>query len=703
MNNNRRCRCHCQKSSLKFGQILFGCALLFPPFYPQILSAQQFIERIRIQFLLPPAKHPSTQARDDFARAMGPRGMAQMRQVRADLVELRRRLMATWERQDRFEPGALLAEAMAMARQRKANPDRLSKGSESVSMLNGAIRDFLFQSDILLSANQTGEMLREMAEGREDDDVAEIVLVEEDADDDAETDGGGRRRRRRQAQTGLNFPRNQWNPARPVPFIFDPKLGNSARKAVRQAVQFWTAHTCLSFVENGAGFPRVKIFSGGGCFSQVGKAFHQREQVISLGRGCEQFGIAAHELGHTLGFFHGQARADRDQFVNIVYSNLSPQMAGQFAKQNSENNNNFGVKYDYGSIMHYSDTDSTTSRVTMLAKESVYQHTMGNNVAPSFLDVLEMNLYYKCTDRCKKDGANCTNGGYRHPRNCSMCLCPSGFGGFDCSERGPPENGAAPAGCGETVEASEGGDLQELSGNVSAVLANGLSERHSICHWHIRAPPGKRVQLRVKSVFGACSDGCFYGGTELKTNDLLRTGARVCCRSDIRSLGLLYSSTELAVVSVFSQYKQQGFVVQFRAVDSKNVPPEGVTSYDNLNLAGGAKNDSLPNTKQQQRQGGGGGNDCKDIAGNCFSIIHLCENILYRTLMARQCARTCKVCGGVTVAEEGNGKRAKGKCGGGGANDHQNCATWAKNGFCSSAAYSAQIKREICPQKCGLC
>ena len=35
-----------------------------------------------------------------------------------------------------------------------------------------------------------------------------------------------------------------------------------------------------------------------------------------------KFGIAAHELGHTLGFFHAQARFDRDQFVNVVYANL---------------------------------------------------------------------------------------------------------------------------------------------------------------------------------------------------------------------------------------------------------------------------------------------------------------------------------------------------------------------------------------------
>lgn len=36
---------------------------------------------------------------------------------------------------------------------------------------------------------------------------------------------------------------------------------------------------------------------------------------------------------------------------------------------------------DYGSAMHYADTDATRGVVTLLAKNSIYQHTMGNNVS----------------------------------------------------------------------------------------------------------------------------------------------------------------------------------------------------------------------------------------------------------------------------------------------------------------------------------
>jgi hypothetical protein len=57
----------------------------------------------------------------------------------------------------------------------------------------------------------------------------------------------------------------------------------------------------LKFQENGQTLPRVKFFKGGGCYSQVGRDFGAAEQIISIGRGCEQFGIITHEIAHTLG------------------------------------------------------------------------------------------------------------------------------------------------------------------------------------------------------------------------------------------------------------------------------------------------------------------------------------------------------------------------------------------------------------------
>ena len=54
-----------------------------------------------------------------------------------------------------------------------------------------------------------------------------------------------------------------------------------------------------------------------------------------------------HELGHTL----GQSRPDRDQYVEILWENITSEWHNQFDKQSEVNSRN--VPYDYKSIMHY--------------------------------------------------------------------------------------------------------------------------------------------------------------------------------------------------------------------------------------------------------------------------------------------------------------------------------------------------------------
>lgn len=78
-------------------------------------------------------------------------------------------------------------------------------------------------------------------------------------------------------------------------------------------------------------------------------------------------------------------------------------------------------------------------------------------------------------------------------------------------------------------------------------------------------------------------------------------------------MGVLYTAGELAVVSVFSQYKQQGFTVEFRAVPPERVPPEGVAEYEE------AEEEATRRvTSSRKRVGLVNGAECHDIAGNCF-------------------------------------------------------------------------------------
>ena len=72
-----------------------------------------------------------------------------------------------------------------------------------------------------------------------------------------------------------------------------------------------------------------------------------------------QPGIPIHEVGHALGMWHEQMRPDRDDYIQIIWDKIQSGFAGNFdAKFDSLT---YDLPYDYGSIMHYSSTVSSTN------------------------------------------------------------------------------------------------------------------------------------------------------------------------------------------------------------------------------------------------------------------------------------------------------------------------------------------------------
>lgn len=60
-----------------------------------------------------------------------------------------------------------------------------------------------------------------------------------------------------------------------------------------------------------------------------------------------------HELGHAIGLMHEHQRPDRDNYITINYTNITPSQRVWFNTYSRYAVNTYSVKYDHSSIMHY--------------------------------------------------------------------------------------------------------------------------------------------------------------------------------------------------------------------------------------------------------------------------------------------------------------------------------------------------------------
>lgn len=112
------------------------------------------------------------------------------------------------------------------------------------------------------------------------------------------------------------------------------------------------SHTCIKFRQTSDRKEPQVVFQDAtpGCWSTIGYLGKRGKMRINYGKGCLYKTLIQHEILHTLGFLHQQNAAERDEYVRINFENIKKAFKANFNIQKTED---FGVGYDYSSIMHY--------------------------------------------------------------------------------------------------------------------------------------------------------------------------------------------------------------------------------------------------------------------------------------------------------------------------------------------------------------
>ncbi|NP_001301015.1 astacin-like metalloprotease toxin 1 precursor [Limulus polyphemus] len=172
----------------------------------------------------------------------------------------------------------------------------------------------------------------------------------------------------------------------------------SIRNQILEGMKEYHEKTCIQFKERTAGVKDyIRINRYDGCWSMVGRQGGMQE--LSLGYGCEWKGLVVHELGHAVGFWHEQNRADRDDYIEVIWDNILQSMQYNFNKMEPWENNYLNERFDYKSVMLYGETAFSkdgTSPTVRPKQPGVVIGPVWKKPGFSESDVRRVNRLYEC-------------------------------------------------------------------------------------------------------------------------------------------------------------------------------------------------------------------------------------------------------------------------------------------------------------------
>ncbi|OWA53523.1 putative Zinc metalloproteinase nas-4 [Hypsibius exemplaris] len=192
-----------------------------------------------------------------------------------------------------------------------------------------------------------------------------------------------------------------------IPYILSKAYDEMQKSAIRTAMRFFARETCVTFIQRTTEPDYLRIYPPAitSCSSHIGRK--KKEQVVLLSAYClHRPGVIQHELMHAIGFYHEQARPDRDDYVEINKANILETDLVQFEKISSSVA--FDQDYDFDSVMHYEWNDFAKNRSvwTIRSKPGFESDArfIGQRIALSQTDIRKINLMYQCEGLDLDDG-----------------------------------------------------------------------------------------------------------------------------------------------------------------------------------------------------------------------------------------------------------------------------------------------------------
>ncbi|KAG1667121.1 Zinc metalloproteinase nas-7 [Nymphon striatum] len=229
-----------------------------------------------------------------------------------------------------------------------------------------------------------------------------------------------------EGRNGILSASKKW-PNAVIPYEISSVYSRPERAIIAKAMQFYLTYTCVKFTPRTNQGDYIHITRGSGCSSHVGR--RGGVQYVSLGHGCVASGTVQHELMHAAGFWHEQSRHDRDEYVEIIWTNIVDGMRFNFQKVSSGTSQTFGESYDYNSLMHYNAYAFTKyrGRATIVPKQK--GATLGNRRQLSTIDLAKLNKLYQCSGTATT-GTKATT---KFPRVTRFTTKPTKAPGNQCS------------------------------------------------------------------------------------------------------------------------------------------------------------------------------------------------------------------------------------------------------------------------------